>query len=84
MSVTVETKGAAFVTHAPELLFSLIGIRAPGGGGLPTYHVAPDGERFLFVKMAAGRTDVQGGSTLSRIIVVQNWLEELKQRVPVK
>jgi hypothetical protein len=53
-------------------------------GGLPAYYVAPDGERFLFVKMAAGPTDVQGGSTMSRIIVVQHFDAKLKRLVPTE
>jgi serine/threonine-protein kinase len=45
-----------------------------------TYDVSRDGQRFLMLKdtAAAGRTSRPG------IIVVQNWTEELKQRVPVR
>jgi len=78
MSVTVESKDAALVARAPESLFSLIGIRV--AGGVPSYDVAPRGERFLFTK-SFGPTN-QSGPTLSRIIVVQNWFEELKRLVP--
>ena len=81
MSVRVETKDAAFVAHAPESLFSLTGIRSVPG--LPNYDVAPDGQRFLFAKPVGGATNDEGGSIPSRIIVVQNWTEELKRRVPV-
>ena len=51
-------------------------VQRPDGAGTP-YDVAPDG-RFLFVvppkKVVAER---------SRIIVVQNWFDELRARVPV-
>jgi serine/threonine-protein kinase len=40
-----------------------------------TYDIAPDGERFLMIKESAG-----GDST--EFILVQNWFEELKARVP--
>ena len=39
-----------------------------------TYDVAPDGERFLVVKRA--------DNAQPYVVVVLNWFEELKQRVP--
>ena len=43
-----------------------------------TYDVPPDGRRFLMVK------DLEAGSDAPppQIILVQNWFEELKKRVP--
>ncbi len=43
----------------------------------PEYDITPDGERFLMIK--------EGGAAgaPSQIIVVENWFEELRQRVPV-
>lgn len=41
-----------------------------------TYVIAPDGQRFLLIKEALGTAD--------RIIVVENWLKELKRLVPIK
>jgi hypothetical protein len=42
--------------------------------------VSPDGRRFLALKAFAA---VAGGDVPPpRIIVVENWFEELKQRVP--
>ena len=82
MSVTVESKGTAFVAHTPESLFSLASIRL--GGYVRNYDVAPDGERFLFTKnfvnVEASRETER--SVSSRIIVVENWFEELKRLVP--
>jgi eukaryotic-like serine/threonine-protein kinase len=46
-----------------------------------TYDVSRDGQRFLMVKETGG--DGQN-STPASLIVVLNWIEELKARVPVK
>ena len=48
--------------------------------GSHTYDVARDG-RFLMIQRSSGATDVAGSSS---IVVVENWLEELKQRVPTE
>ena len=42
------------------------------------YDVSPDGQRFLMVQSSGPE------QTPTQIRVVLNWLEELKQRVPVK
>jgi len=42
-----------------------------------TYDVSPDGKRFLMVKQPANQAAPQ-------IVVVQNWLEELKRLVPTR
>jgi serine/threonine-protein kinase len=44
-----------------------------------TYDVAPDSQRFLMIKRST--TDV---ADKPRILVVDNWIEELKARVPTK
>jgi serine/threonine protein kinase/Tol biopolymer transport system component len=41
-----------------------------------TYDVSPDGSRFLMIRI--------GNNRQSSLIVVQNWSEELKARVPVR
>jgi len=43
--------------------------------------VSPDGKRFLMMKLP-GATPSAGEPR--KINIVLNWLEELKQRVPVK
>ncbi len=50
-------------------------------GGIRTYDITPDGQRFLMIFPASG-TD-SGAASTQRINVVQNWFEELKERVPV-
>ncbi len=45
------------------------------------YDLAPDGERFLMRK--AGGTQTGGEDPFTGIIVVENWTQELLERVPV-
>ena len=52
-----------------------------GGGLFRTYDVSLDGTRFLMIKEGGGPN--QSTAPLS-IVVVQNWLEELKGLVPTK
>ena len=49
------------------------------GFGRP-YDVASDGERFVMMKPAGPAAD--GSAPRYRIVVVQNWHEELKRLVP--
>jgi len=75
-----EAKLPASLNH-PNMLFrgqSIGGI----GEGTP-WDIHPDGKRFLVMK-SAGATPAAGAVARPKITVVVNWLEELKQRVPVK
>jgi hypothetical protein len=47
-----------------------------------SYDVAPDGKRFLLIKDATP-TMSSSVSPPSQLVVVLNWSEELKARVPV-
>ncbi len=49
------------------------------GGGARSYDVSPDGQRFLMLEPAT-QPDAEDDS--ARIVVVVNWLEELKRLVP--
>jgi len=49
------------------------------GEAFRTYDVAPDGKRFLMIKQSELSSE-----TYRSFIVVQNWSEELKVRVPTK
>ena len=75
---TAVGDGAAFTNENPKAVFA----RDPYMyNALPprSYDVAPDG-RFLFMKLpGAGPGAVE---TPPQIIVVTNWVEELKRRVP--
>ena len=81
MGVSV-TQGAAFSAGAPAPIFkgsyySGLGILSRGG----TYDVAPDGQRFLMLKPAGAPGERPEQPT---VVVVKNWLEELKRLVPVR
>ena len=72
MSVSVTT-GATFTAGEPSVV-----LKIPAGTS-EAYDVAPDG-RFLFhfqLSMRAGEDTPR-----QDIVVVQNWFEELKARVP--
>ena len=74
MAVPVET-GATFRAGEPNVLFDQQYCRFLSRR---TYDLAPDG-RFLMVKATA---DDQTGPT-AQVVLVRNWLEELKRLVPV-
>ena len=42
------------------------------------YDISPDGKRFLTIQESSGE------SSLTEIILVQNWFEELKRLVPTE
>ena len=69
--------GAAAGT--PTKLIEKPYLRTSGGNDSRTYDVSRDGKRFLAVKQ-----DVSPNQPAVRIVVVQNWLEELKARVPTR
>jgi serine/threonine-protein kinase len=64
----------AFSARAPRLLFE-----GEYKTSLPAnFDVSPDGRRFIMIKPAAT------ADARSRLVVVQNWTEELKRLVPTK
>ena len=76
MRVAIEREGARLTAGRPEELFEWSFYARPGPGRL--YDLGPDG-RFLMVA-----EDNQTGSAESPydLVIVQNWLEELKRLVP--
>jgi hypothetical protein len=79
--VPVQT-ARTFETGAPSKVFDAPYVLALGGGSLGRmYDISPDGRRFLMFKDSGGRADEP---LPARIILVQNWFEELKRRVPTK
>jgi serine/threonine-protein kinase len=64
----------------PVLLFQGPYYVSPTGSPRPQYDVTADGQRFLMLRPSRG-PDSSGER--DRIVVVQNWLEELKRLVPV-
>jgi Tol biopolymer transport system component/predicted Ser/Thr protein kinase len=63
-----------FMPGKPRILFQ--GRYRPTNASLPGYDVYPDGERFLMVK------EGEQAASATQINIVQNWFEELKQKVP--
>jgi hypothetical protein len=54
---------------------------SPTGSPRPQYDVTADGQRFLMLEPAPGTS---GSVPRPRMVVVQNWTEELKRLVPTK
>ena len=55
-------------------------VRYPAGTGGRTYDVAPDGKRFLFTQ----QRDDASQPPITHVVLVFNWLEELKRLAPRK
>ena len=73
----VQTSGSTFSTGKPTKLFDAPYFVGPARA----YDVSADGQRFLMIKDS---TAIKPTSTPDSIVVVLNWREDLKQRVPVK
>jgi serine/threonine-protein kinase len=71
MAVDISTQGG-FSAGKSKMLFQ--GPYLPTVGTFPLYDVSPDGQRFLMLK------PIEQTASLTQIVVVQNWFEELKQR----
>ena len=77
------TGASTFVPGKPsQVLTGPYLLTLPAGLGIGRmYDVSPDGKRFLMLKELTATNDPVASP---RIFLVQNWLEELKQRVPSK
>jgi serine/threonine-protein kinase len=73
MAVSIDLATGA--SGPPRVLFSGPYPDNPGWTRPRSYDVTPDGERFLLTKLP-------GEQPRPRVMVVLNWQEELKQRVP--
>jgi eukaryotic-like serine/threonine-protein kinase len=79
--VSVEA-GKTWIAGTPTELFTgrFFADDAPNGPGQGrTYDVSPDGQRFLMLKEGDGSGN---DAPVRRLVVVQNWFEELKRLVP--
>ena len=78
MVAQIETE-PTFRARTPERLLADSGWVSPRGGR--HYDIAPDGDRFLFLKR---RGDVQESEaeSFNGLIFVEHWFEELKRLVP--
>jgi serine/threonine protein kinase len=79
MAVEVETQ-PTLILGTPEELFR--GLFVSGYGAGHAWDIHPDGDRFLMLKQAGAPLSTEAAPR-PKIIIVQNWFEELKQRVPV-
>ncbi len=52
-------------------------------GDARDYDITPDGDRFLVITPTEATGANGGGALSSRIVVVENWFEELRRLVPV-
>jgi len=77
MAVVVQA-GSSFSHGNPVKLFDWKTLGTPGLAR--TYDVSRDGQRFLMIKEAGD----DNASASSHIVVVLNWTEELKAKLPAK
>ena len=80
MAIDVKTQ-PTFSLGVPRTLFKSIYSGQTNTSGTP-WDISPDGKRLLMMKEPGSAASADGGPR--KINVVLNWLEELKQRVPVK
>jgi eukaryotic-like serine/threonine-protein kinase len=82
-AVAVQTTGSTFRAGNPARILEkqyYAGF-TPLGVDLRGYDVSLDGQRFLMIKENA---EDEGNGTPASMVVVLNWFEELKARVPTK
>jgi dipeptidyl aminopeptidase/acylaminoacyl peptidase len=80
MSVPIETT-PTFRPGTPTAMFDLPPFYRSAARIDRQWDIAPDGKRFLIMNPGDGATTEDAES---RIVVVLNWYEELKRRVPTK
>jgi len=76
MAVSVSEKAGGLLIGPPRTLFSG---RFLSAGQLQNYDVTANGQRFLMVRTLDPAPEPQ-----TELVLVENWFEELKARVPVK
>ena len=79
-AVSVQTTDATLTFGAPTTLLESAYFADAGPAPGRPYDLSADG-RFLMIKE---HTTPDGRARPANITVVQNWLEELKQRVPTR
>ncbi len=76
MAVPIQTS-PSFVPGRLRELFPVTGFRTSAYAA--AYDIDVSGERFIMVSEG----DTSDGASSQQINIVQNWFEELKERVPV-
>jgi hypothetical protein len=82
MMVSVKTDPGFDIVGTPQILFRGTFVRPDLGEGTP-WDIHPDGKRFLMMKPPA-LVGSAPEAPRPKIIIITNWFEELKQRVPTK
>jgi eukaryotic-like serine/threonine-protein kinase len=75
------TAGPKLKVGAPIEVFRGSYYIAPTGSPRPQYGVTPDGQRFLMLAPGRGKDSTTADR---RIVVVQNWFEELRRLLPTR
>jgi Tol biopolymer transport system component len=81
MAVSVETEPSLKPGKTRKLFRAHLESSA---GTSPSWDISPDGKRFLIVKWPERSGAAPPASTLRKMVVVLNWFEELKQKVPIR
>jgi serine/threonine-protein kinase len=79
MMVVAVEPGPTFRVGTQQVLFEGDYVQEVDNSGAHNYDLSPDGKRFLMVALAPSEA---GQQVRQRLVVVQNWLEELTRRVP--
>ena len=82
MAVQIETE-PAFSSGKPTVLFKGTYDYSSGPDQCTLWDIHPNGKRFLIAKPPGTTDDDSVAIAPFKINIVLNWLEELKQRVPV-
>ena len=82
-AVRFQVSGTTFIPGKPARILNgrYVAGSTTRGYDLRSYDVSADGQRFLMLKETAGAS---ASAPLPTMIVVINWIEELKSRVPAK
>lgn len=75
MAVTIQAPGGQFIAGRPVKLFD-----TKPSGEFYSYDVTPDGRRFLMMK----ESTAGGREHPPNLVVVLNWQEEMKGRIPTR
>ena len=78
-AVPVDSNQASFVFQPAAELFDVSGYHFSLGRG---YDVAPDGQRFLFIR--PGSAGATGDAPPPQIVIVEHFLDDVKRLVPTK
>ena len=85
VAVPVETK-PTFKHGKPEILFRGVYASSYINIGVPEYtpwDIHPNDGRFLMLKTYAPSTEASTTETPTKITIVLNWFEELRERIPI-